>query len=145
MSKTNYKSKYRAIKIDGVKHDYHRWLMEQKLGRKLSSDELVHHVNEDTMDNRIENLEVMSRSEHTRLHQAGRKVADWVRKAQSERMMGKPNTACRKLSDKDVKFIRAHYTPRDREFGLRPLAKKYGINHSALHRIIKGARYTDVE
>ena len=62
------KSKYKAIKVNGVKHDYHRWLMEQELGRKLDFNEIVHHTNEDKTDNSIENLELMTRSEHAKLH-----------------------------------------------------------------------------
>lgn len=42
--------------------------MEQKIGRKLRSDEVVHHINGDKTDNRIENLELISNSEHTSLH-----------------------------------------------------------------------------
>ena len=59
-------TKYKAIKVDGLKHDYHRWLMEQELGRKLRSDEVVHHINENKLDNDINNLEVLSKSEHAR-------------------------------------------------------------------------------
>ena len=46
----------------------HRYLIEQHLGRKLRTDEVVHHINGDTLDNRIENLKLMTKSEHTRLH-----------------------------------------------------------------------------
>jgi hypothetical protein len=34
--------------------------------------EVLHHVNEDKTDNRIENLRLMTRSEHNRLHNAAR-------------------------------------------------------------------------
>ena len=46
----------------------HRWVMEQRLGRKLDRDEQVHHINGDRTDNRIENLTVMSNSEHHKYH-----------------------------------------------------------------------------
>lgn len=42
--------------------------MENHLGRLLEPDEVVHHINGDKFDNRIENLEVMTNSEHVSLH-----------------------------------------------------------------------------
>lgn len=47
---------------------YHRVVMENLLGRLLTEDEVVHHKNGNKKDNRPENLEVMTREEHTRLH-----------------------------------------------------------------------------
>ena len=58
--------KYKTIRVNGKNIREHRYIMEQYLGRKLEKWEHVHHINDDSSDNRIENLEVLSNSDHQR-------------------------------------------------------------------------------
>lgn len=49
----------------------HVVLMESRIGRRLNSDEVVHHIDGNRANNSIENLQLMTRSEHTSLHRKG--------------------------------------------------------------------------
>lgn len=46
----------------------HILVMEKKIGRYVQPGEVVHHINHNRKDNRIENLQLMTASEHSRLH-----------------------------------------------------------------------------
>ena len=55
----------------GMRVREHRFIMEKYLGRKLNKSELVHHINQDRTDNKINNLKVVSRAEHNKIHNMG--------------------------------------------------------------------------
>jgi len=51
----------------------HVVVMIEHLQRPLCSGEIIHHKNGDRRDNRLENLDLMTQSEHMRLHNNERK------------------------------------------------------------------------
>ena len=61
-------SGYIGFYVDGKQKVYHRVLMEKHLGITLGPDQDVHHINGVKLDNRLENLEVLTKSEHTKRH-----------------------------------------------------------------------------
>lgn len=69
---------YRLVKVDASRRwKYeHRVVAEAQMGRQLLPGEIVHHINHDTLDNRPENLRVMTNAEHTTLHHS---IASWSR------------------------------------------------------------------
>lgn len=51
----------------------HTILMEREMGRYLLPDEVVHHINHERKDNRIENLMLMKKHDHFSLHMQERR------------------------------------------------------------------------
>jgi len=69
LKRTNLKrNKRERTSTGGVKIMGYRQKVEKHIGRKLTNNEIVHHINIIHEDNRIENLQVMTRSQHTLLH-----------------------------------------------------------------------------
>lgn len=118
-AKTHYKKIVLGSRRDGTRKvvDLHRYLMEQHLGRKLSRNEIVHHIDGDRNNNEISNLRVMTIWGHNKLHNCG-----------STGKKGSDNIAC-KLTEQQVIEIRAaNGTNED-------IGAAFGISDSQVARI----------
>ena len=66
--KTINNNGYLIQHINGYPRLRHRIIMELSLGRKLNKDEVIHHINKNKTDNRIENLMLLTnQSEHCKI------------------------------------------------------------------------------
>jgi hypothetical protein len=110
-------SNYPTIQINGEQKRLHRHVMESFLGRTLLPSELVHHINHDKHDNRIENLEVVTRSEHKKLHPE----------------IG-VSTRLKKVYFFDINELKEH---RDKGLSTYKIGKIYGCNQTTIFRELK--------
>ncbi|MFJ5716562.1 HNH endonuclease signature motif containing protein [Neobacillus sp. NPDC093127] len=68
----DHKEGYLAVSSYGERIELHRLVMEYTLGRKLRPHEIVHHIDGDKWNNHPDNLELVNRSEHMKIHDASR-------------------------------------------------------------------------
>lgn len=76
------------VRVDDGYEYRARVVMEKYLGRKLERGELVHHKNENTLDDAIENLEVKNISEHVTHHKTGFVHSEESKRRMSENRKG---------------------------------------------------------
>jgi hypothetical protein len=86
----------------------HRIVMEKYLDRPLKPSEIIHHKNGNPADNRIENLEITTHSEHRSLH-ARKYSIEWVKEQLSKGVKQIEMARIQKVSSSAINaFIKRH-------------------------------------
>ena len=99
--------------IHGQRVTFHRYLMEQHIGRALLLNEIVHHKDGNKYNNKISNLEIRDKREHNIIS-------------------GRTNRPTAKLTPKDIPLIR-----RMLQDGIKQaiIALAYGVNQKTISDI----------
>lgn len=157
---------YKTIQINGKQVRLHRYLMEQKIGRSLTFNEVIHHIDGNKYNNNIDNLEIVSRGNHIRLHpEINKKSIDVnykeididiikeLKKTMSISKiaeyfnvstmtiwyrMKKNNIKTTKLSDNEIKEIRELFKTK---ISQREIAKKFKVSEQLISNIKNNKRY----
>ena len=87
-----------------------------------SEREFINHKDGNKRNNNASNLEWVTRSENE-LHAYHTGLRDTPNGEKNPRSI---------LSIDDVRYIKSHYIPRDRQYGAKALAKRFGVAHQTI-------------
>ncbi len=127
---------YRRMKVNGKCIDHHRLVMEQKLGRKLYPDELVHHKDEVKSNDDPDNLVVINRLHHGQIHVTPQFIA-----AREESRQYGEKSPWAKLTADQVRDMRQRYAAGET---IASLARAFKISRRNIGRIINRQQWKHV-
>lgn len=115
---------YKTIQVGRLRMKLHRYIMQQHIGRQLLPTEIVHHINFDHLDNRIANLQIMSRKEHNHIHGHTHRIT-YKKGSDAPRS---------KLTEADVREIRRNY--KLKPLLLKDIGEAYGVHLTVIWKVI---------
>jgi len=134
---------YKKIRISRTEtRDEHRIIMEKHIGRRLSRNEVVHHKDGNKSNNNIENLEIMSRSDHSRLHaptKTSPKSEEEIVKLR-ERMRGSKSPTSVLTEDLVRLILGSKFAGKSS----RKVAKELKVAHTTIARVRAGITWTHI-
>lgn len=126
-----------------------RWISEHRLlgkfiaGRNLEEIEVVHHKNFKAHDNRLENLELMTKEEHQALHSKTLNGKKWDKDSNSEwiEKFKKQHSSWMKLNNpaerKDISFEKILQWCDKNSYHLRAVAHAFNTDKNTIKRKLK--------
>ncbi len=126
----------------------HRLLMLTYTNKPADKTE-INHINGIKTDNRIENLEWVTKGENT-LHAMRTGLIDHNKVVETARKMGKiygkrAGMYKRKLTPEQVRYIRANYVFDSKEWGAKALANIFNVAEATVQCIVNGKHYADIK
>lgn len=112
---------YKHVVLDKKNKDVHREIAEAFIPNDNNLEQ-VNHINGVKTDNRVENLEWVTRSEN---------LKHAFELGLEKSMCGEDNPIS-KLTDEDVRYIREHYKKNDRNYGFAALGRKFGVDRTTV-------------
>jgi len=106
---------------DGRQVAVHRLIVEQHLGRPLTSNEVVHHRDHNPLNNDLSNLKVMTRAEHLVHHLRNMPVNPWTDEEVAE--LVRLSREGLSLDEIAIRLKRGYYAVRSK----RKQARKRGL------------------
>jgi len=125
---------------DGETIYIHREVMEQKLGRKLRPGELVHHEDENKLNNNPNNLKLTNRSLHGKTHITDLKINN-LKIHRKVAIGSKVSTA--KLTEDEVKEIK--YLIRQSKLTIKQIANMFNASGSMIQDIKSEKTWKHIE
>jgi hypothetical protein len=122
---------YYTTNIMGKKYLVHRLVAQSYIPNPENKKE-VNHINGDKLDNRVENLEWVTRQENLFHRDKIIKTCIWGEKA-----------SLSKLTNIQAEMIRKEY--KETKLSYPKLAKKYGVNKSTIARIVRKETFSKYE